>query len=146
MGGEIVLLQAFVGVSPDGGGGSLVQQFVDPEVALQFEMSPVVKGIANATCYGGSPRQELLIGTGISRAETFGDTVGAHGPPFVVIAFQPDFHQIVKAAVAGNVVGWDVAVIVHNGQPGGVFVIQMFGGFVAQKEVIMNKWHGWDQA
>ena len=51
----------------------------------------------------------------------FADAVGPHGAPFVVVAFQPDFEQIPKAAVGRHVLRRQVAMIVEDGLIFGIF-------------------------
>ena len=84
----------FVGAVPNRLRGVFVEQFVDPEVAFQFEMHPVVKRIAQRVGHSRGPCLELLKRWSVSGAILFGHAVGAHRAPFVVVPLKPDFTLI----------------------------------------------------
>ncbi len=83
---------------PDFRSGLLIEQFGNAKVALQLEVRPVVEGIAQRVGNSSRPRQEFLVGRGISRNIFFRDPIRPHGPPFVVISLQPDFKEIREIA------------------------------------------------
>ncbi len=87
--GEIVGEKG-VGALPDGRRGGFVEQVGDSEIALQLEMSPMIKGIAQGVGNGAGPSQEFFVRGGITGDVSFGDAIGTHGTPLVVVAFEPD--------------------------------------------------------
>ena len=118
----------------------LIQQFVDAEVALQLEMSPVVKRIAQRVREPSRPRpRNFSYGSRVAGAKTFRDAVGAHGPPLVVIAFQPDLEEVVEAAVVRDVVRRKMAVIVENRLVLGESVIEVAGGASAEQKIFVDE-------
>src|SRR5690606_15611755 len=118
--GELLL-----GLLPDALGGAAVEEAVaDPEGALELQVGPVVERVAQALGDGLGPGLELLALAGIAGAEALGHTVAAHGAPLVVVALEPDLGQVGVAAVAGDLGGVQVAVVVDDGQLGGVVVVE----------------------
>jgi len=62
LGGQFWSFQKPVGVLPDFRRRSFIQQFVDAEIALQFEMRPVIERIAEAMRDRGGPSEKFVIG------------------------------------------------------------------------------------
>jgi hypothetical protein len=58
-----------------------------------------------------------------------------------VIAFEPDFEEIVEAAVFGDVFGRKMAVIVDDGFGFGVVVVELLSFPGMEKKVFMNEAH-----
>ena len=87
---------------------------------------PVIERIAQGLRHGRGFEQALnfLEWTGVPGAETFRDAVGAHGPPLVMVTFEPDFGQVVEAAVGGDISGRQMAVVVENRLGLGVAVVE----------------------
>ena len=83
-------------------------------LALQLQMRPVIGGIAHGVWHGFRPLLKLLPVAGIPCAVLFIDPVGAHSPPFVMIAIQPYLGAVGKLAVNGNVLRRNVTVVVEN--------------------------------
>ncbi len=115
------LLVSFI---PDGGRGLFIQQFTNAEVPPQFEVSPMVEGIAKRVRHGPSPSQEFLAGAGIASAVAFRHAIGPHGAPFVVVALQPDFRQVAELPVLCDVSRGKMAMIIKNGLVLGVVLEQ----------------------
>ena len=65
----------FVRRFPDFFGGRFVQQIVDAEIALQFQMRPVIKRIAERVRHGFGPREKFVMRRGVAGAEFFRDAV-----------------------------------------------------------------------
>ena len=132
---------------PDGRRGCLIQQFVDSEVALQFEVRPMVERIAQGVRNGSRPGQKFLVGSGIPRNEFFRDTVGPHSPPFVVVSLQPDLEQIGEPPIFSNVAGRKMTVIVEDGLRSGELMIKTPGSIVRQKKIfgeeVGHETRGW---
>ena len=107
-----------------------IQQFVDAEVSFQLQVGPVVEGIAQGLRHGARPGQEFLFGGHGAGAILFADAVGPHGAPLVVVALQPDLEKVLKTAVFGHFAGRQMAMVVQNRLPLGVFVVQPLRGSV----------------
>ena len=138
--------QALVGMFPDAGGGGLVEGFVDAEVALQFQVGPVVERIAQREGHGGRPSTEFLLGIGVARDEAFVDAVGPHGAPFVVVALQPDFVQVAELPVARDVAGREVAMVVEDRLRRGEGMVETARGGGVKQEIVVDEVHaggGW---
>src|SRR5260370_18531416 len=94
--------QAICGI-PDSLRAGLIQKNYKAEVPLQFKVRPVIKGVAKRERHGARPGQELFKGRRIARAVALQDSVCTHGPPFVVIALQPNLEQIIESPVSSDV-------------------------------------------
>ena len=78
-------------------------------------MGPVVKRIAQRVGHGARPGEKLFVGLRIPRAIAFGDTVGAHSTPFVVVTFEPDLIKVLETPITGYVFWRQMGVIVEDG-------------------------------
>src|SRR5208282_3372377 len=105
------------------------------KIALQFEMGPVVERIAEAVRDRGGPSEEFIIGRSIAGTKGFGDTVGAHGAPFVVIALEPNLEEVAKPPIGGDVRRGEMRVEIKDGLTGGKSVVEMAGGGVLEQEI-----------
>lgn len=120
----------------------LVEQFIDPEVALQFQMGPVKHRIAQRVRNRARKGHELRIVVRIARAVFLFDAIGAHEPPFVMVAFQPQLSKIFKSPITRNISGREVAVVIVDRLVGCEAVIEMAGGFVREQKIVVDKTHG----
>jgi len=128
-------------VLPDFGSGAFVEEFVNAEIALQFEMRPMVERIAETVGDGGSPGEEFVIRGCVTGAERFGDAIGPHGAPFVVIAFEPNFKEVAELAIGSDVGGGEMRMEIEDGKRGGKFVVEMTGGGSVEEEVVVDEGH-----
>jgi hypothetical protein len=58
-----------------------------------------------------------------------------------MVALQPDFEQILEAAVLGYLPRWQVAMVVEDGFVLGVLMIEPLRGLVAEEEIVMDEGH-----
>src|SRR5690242_11806707 len=130
-----------VGAVPDGGGRSLVQQIVDSEIPEQFQVGPVIKGIAERVRDSARPRQKLVKRRGAAGAEFLTDAVRAHGPPLVVVAVEPDFREIVKPAIFSNFTRRQMAVKIEDGKRLGMIVEETTSRFSLKQKIFRDKSH-----
>src|SRR5208283_2912903 len=107
---------------------AFIEQFINAEIALQFEMGPVIERIAETVRDGGGPSEKLVVGGSVAGTKGFGDAVGSHGPPFVVVTLEPDLEEVVKLPVGGDVRGGEMRVEIQDGLSGGEFLVKMAGG------------------
>jgi hypothetical protein len=123
VGGQTIRQQG-VRALPDRERGFPIQQLGNAKVALQFEVRPVIERIAQGVRNGSRPGQKFFVGRGIACDVFLGNAVGPHGPPFIVVAFQPDFVEIREAAILGNVAGRKMTVVVEDGLRRGELMIE----------------------
>jgi hypothetical protein len=140
--GHVHLGDLPIGLVPDLLRGVFIERLVDVEVPLQLQRRPVVERIAQGVRDRPRPGHELVIRLGIAGAELLVHPVGAHGPPLVVVACQPEVIQVVKGAVGGQVLGGQVAVVVVDGHRLGVVVVELARHIAGQQEVIVDEAHG----
>ena len=126
---------------PDFGSGAFIEELIHAEIALQFEVCPVIKRIAETVRNSGSPSEKFVVGRSVAGAEGFGDTVGAHGAPFVVIAFEPDLEEVAELAIGGDVRGGKMRMEIEDGERSGKFVVEMAGGGSVEEEVVVDEGH-----
>ena len=134
-------LQSGVGALPDGCCGGFVKDVVDAEIALQFKVGPVVKGIAKSVGNGAGPCQEFVKVGSVAGAEVFGHSIGTHGAPLVVIAFEPDLEQIIEAAIFGDVFRPKVTVVIDDGLGFGVIVVELLSFPGMEKKIFVDEAH-----
>src|SRR5215469_10054430 len=132
--GELVLR-----APPDARGGLKIQDLLDIEIPFELEMRPVKKWIAQGERYRLRPGQKLFIPRRIAGAKLLGDAVGSHRPPFVVVAFKPDFKQIAEAPVPGDVGSRKVSVVVEDGLIFSIVVVQASGSRCLQKKISLDE-------
>src|SRR5262249_33917139 len=125
-----ILGQRSVGALPNGRSRLLIEKVVDAEISLQFQMRPVVERIAQGVGNGSGPGQKLIVMRGLSGDISFGDSVGPHGAPFVMVALEPDFVEIGKTAILGDVFGAKMTVVVDNGLRPSALMIKSLGDLI----------------
>jgi len=131
--------QRGVSALPDRRRGSFIEQFGDAEVTLQFEVRPVVEGIAQRVGNGSRPGQKFLIGRGIAGNVLFRDAVGPHGSPFIVVPFKPDLEEIGETAILGNIARREMAVVVEDRLRSRKLMIKPTRRVVRQQELFAKK-------
>jgi hypothetical protein len=132
-------LQQGRGLVVDFAGRVAVEYFGDAEVAAQFQVRPVVEGVAHRVGHGFGPLLEPGVVVGIAGDVAFRYAVGAQGPPLVMVAVEPDAGQVGKPLVGGNLVGGQVTVVVDDGHAGRVFVVEVAGRVGLEQEVFGKK-------
>ena len=80
-------------------------------------MRPVVQGIPDKAGNRVRPREKFIVRLCVSGDKLFADAVGAHRPPFIMIAAQPHRGQIGKAAVFGNFLRYQMTMVIKNRFP-----------------------------
>ena len=136
---EFGLLEQGIGLLPDGGRGLLVEQGVDAEVALQFQVGPVVERIAQRVRDRPGEGEEFLVGIGIAGAERFRGPVAAHRAPLVVIALQPDLVEVGELPVRRDVGRRQVIVVVEDGLRRREVVVEAPGRLGLEQEMIVDE-------
>ena len=79
---------------------------------LQFEMRPVIEGVAKSFGHGLCPCLKFLpVGTAAGNQLLF-CAVGPHSPPLIVVAIEPYRGKVGKILIRSNLLNWKVAVII----------------------------------
>src|SRR5262249_10507242 len=91
-----------------------IQELIDAEMSLQFQMGPVVEWVSQGVGDGARPGLKLLVGCCITGTEALRNTVGPHGTPLVVVPFEPNLLKVSKLPVSGNVAGRKMRMVVQN--------------------------------
>ena len=122
------------------GGGLRAYGRLNAEIFFQFQVAPYVDGVADAEGQYLRKREELFAVGGAARYFFFGHAAGAHQPPLVVVARQPELREVVKPLVFGDLPGAQMRVVVHDGQ---VFhtAVQFYRQFAAEQKVFVQKFH-----
>ena len=94
--------EELVAVVADPPRGVRLEQLRDAERTLQLQVRPVVERVAQRVRHRLRPRLELLPVRRVAGAEPLRHAVGAHRPPLVVIAVQPDLGDRGEAVVLGD--------------------------------------------
>ena len=135
--GKRGLLQFRVGQLPDFRGVLFVDQQIDAEIAAQLEVRPVVQRVAQRLRHGPRVGEKLVvIARGVPGDEVLRHAVGPHRPPLVMIAGQPDLIEILEAAVGGDLVGRQVAVVIEDGLVDGMLKVERAGPAGREQEIV----------
>ena len=147
-----VVLQFVVAEVPDFFGRIGVEHTLIPEVFLEFQVAPGVHRVADRHFQRfGKLLEPLAVGF-VAGDIVFRHAVGAHDPPFIMVAevgnrpvgghlaaAEPDLGDVFKPAVLVNFLRRDMAVVVDDGQAGRVVMIQAAGGGGIEQEVLVHK-------
>jgi hypothetical protein len=116
------------------------QYLVYPVEALEFEMRPLLDGIARSLQQRSGEGGELFVPGRLAGAERFIRPVGAHQPPLVMVARQPKFRQVLERLVRRDDGRRQMAVVVEDGQAGNGRV-KPFRRFVREEKIVTEKLH-----
>ena len=108
---------------------------MDAEVALQLQVRPLIKRVAQRVGNSSRPGQEFLVRRGISGDVLLRDAVRPHGAPFVVVTLKPDFEEIRKLAIFSDVAGKKMTVVVEDRLGSGELMIETARHVVREKEI-----------
>ena len=114
-----------------------IDDLVDPEVTAQLEVRPVVERVAQRLRDGARVRHELVVVARVlERDQVFGNPIGPHCAPLVVVASKPDLVEVLEPAVGGDLVRWQVAMVVENGLAGGMLEIESARPSGREQEIV----------
>ena len=101
-------------------------------------MRPVIERIAHTVGHRRGPFLEFLPVTCVSTGYIpLVYAVGAHGAPFIVVAFEPYLRKIFKFMVAGHIFGYQVAMVVYDWLAGGILVVEPSRGLGLKQEIFV---------
>ncbi len=133
-----------VGFTPDGGGRFGIQGLGDAKIARQLEMGPVIERIAQGVGDGRRPGVEFFLRRGVAGDEALGNSVRPHRAPFIMIAREPEFRQVAKLVIGGNLRRREMIVIIDDGLGRRVAMIKLASRLVAEQKIIVDEgaFHG----
>ena len=141
LGGEFGAGELLIRLLPDADSAGFIEQLINAEVALQFEMRPVIQRVAQRLRHGGRPGLKFGQRGCVARAIHFRHAVGPHRPPLVMVAFKPDFKQVLELAIFRQIRRRQVAVIIKNRFAGGKLMIQPARGVRGQQKILVDEFH-----
>ena len=136
--GQLLRKQS-IGALPDSGGRGFIQKIRNAEISLQLEMGPMIERVAQRVGNGSCPSQKFFIGRSVPGDVVLRDAIGPQGAPFVMVSLQPDFPEIPKPTVSGNVLRRKMTVVVENRLRNGELMIKMARGIVREKKIFGEK-------
>ena len=116
-----------------------IDRGLETEVTLQLKMRPMIQRIAQGVWHGRTPSLMLFPRRGVTRTKALGHAICPQRPPFIVISPEPDFAEISKLMVVGNLRRRQVTVVIVNRFSGGVGVIQCARRIRLQEKVVVNE-------
>ncbi len=143
LGAQVVGGERCIGRSQMRSARRFVEQLVDTEIALQFEVGPVIERIAQSVSARSAPMPGTFRRGRRRRCNS------AHRRRWR--AWRAIYSDRLRARfrtgcanwrLAGDVVRRQMAVVVEDRLGFRIFVVEAPGGFVAQQKIFMNKGHG----
>lgn len=116
-----------------------IEQFFYSKIPSQFEVRPVEQRVANRVRDSFGPFFKFFPVRSIARDESLCYALCPHRPPFVMVAFEPDFGDAAKLPVRGDVLRRKMIVVVNNRLPCRVFVVEFGSEIVVQQEVVAEE-------
>ena len=108
-------LQLGIAQVPDFLSGIGVQNALVTKIILQFQMAPVVHGVADAPGQRLGKFLELLPIRCVAGDVVFVHTIGAHDAPLIVVTAQPEPGDILELHILINCLGIQMAMVIHDG-------------------------------
>src|ERR1700722_12097822 len=79
----------------------------------------MIERVAQGGRNGAGKSEEFIIIAGVTGNKSLGYSIGAHGPPFVVVPVmavsQPDLSQVFEPPVLGDIRRRDMTVVIEKG-------------------------------
>src|SRR5437899_9839977 len=90
---------------------------------------------------GARPGKELFARLAIPGAVTLGHAIGAHGAPFVMVAFQPNLKQVRELSIVRYVARRQMAVIVEYRLLRRITTVQVASRLILEKKIVGYESH-----
>ena len=126
--------QLVVALFPHLPGCSAGKEPLIAKVVFQLQVAPLHHRVSNGPGQGFGKLFELLPTGALPGDKILLHTVPPHQPPLVVVSSQPHLGQVVEPPVLPNLFGVNVAVVVRNGHPLGILVVEFLAGLRVQQE------------
>ena len=125
-------------------GGLGAQELVDSEHAAEFEVGPVIEGVAKGIRHGLRPLLEGLPGAVLASGEIIlAHSVGAHRTPFIMVAIvsvhQPELGDVAELDVLGNLLRHQMAMVIDDGHVLRMLVIKLPGSLALKHEIFIDE-------
>ena len=138
---ELLRGQFGIALLEDVAGSLRLQDGIDAEHTAEFQMGPVIQGIAVGMGDRVRPFLELLPGAAVTGDVVLCHPVGTHRTPFVMVPSQPQLGHVTELDVLRYFPGIEMAVIVYDGQPLRVPVVKLTGMIAREHEIFMDEFH-----
>ena len=115
------------------------QRLHNTKGSLQFQMAPMIHGVADQFRHDLRKGTELFAAIGRAGHHVFAYAVGSHQAPLIMIAAQPNLRNIIKFAVFCNVLRADMTMIVNDRHFLSHFMIQLLRCLRSQQKVLIHK-------
>src|ERR1700723_473654 len=102
-------------------------------------MRPVIQRIAQSVRNSLRPCEKLVVRIGFAGAVALCDAVGSHGPPLVVIAFEPDLVKVAELPVIRNVLRGKMAMVIKDRLRGRILAIEAAGEIALPKKNVRDE-------
>ena len=99
----------------------------------------MIQRIAQGVWHGRTPSLMLFPRRGVTRTKSLGHAIRPQRPPFIVISHEPDFAEISKLMIVGNLRRRQVTVVIVNRFSGRIGVIQFARRVRLQEKVVVNE-------
>ena len=99
----------------------------------------MVQRVAQSIGYCLRPLLKLLPVRSVTRDVAFVHSVSAHGTPLVMVAAQPQFRDGTEAVILCHHPRVQMAMVIYDGQPFGMPVIQFPRGVRPEQEILIHK-------
>ena len=116
-----------------------IEQLINPEKALQFQMRPVVDRVADQAGHNFREAVKLIVEACAAGHILFRHRIGTHHAPLVMIARQPCLADVCELLVFVNLCRVQMAVIVENRHFFRMVVIQPARCLSSEQEILANK-------
>ena len=138
--GKVVLGQLRVARLPDAFGRVGTEQAIaDAKRPPEFEMGPVIKGIAERLGHDLGPLLELLPVGRVAGAVTLLDAGRTHRPPLVVVSVKPRLRKVLEPVVFGDLPRRQMTMVVDDRHVPRVLVVQLYCPVTQQQEVFRDE-------
>ena len=121
------------------GGVARKQDVVYAEKPCEFQMAPMVHGIAQHARQGLRKFLKFFAVGSVPRAIALLDSVGTHCAPFVMVGPKPSLRDVVPVLVLADFFRVEVAVEVYQRQFLGVVVVELARVVVFEKKIFVYK-------
>ena len=136
---HIVRRKLLIGKIPNLLTGIRREDSVIAEVPLQLQVRPMIQRISDERRKHRRKSLEFFIIGGISRDHALGKPEAPHGTPFIMVAAEPDFGDVLIFPVFRNLLRIHVAVIVDNRHFRRIVVIKNLRNIAVQQKILVHK-------
>src|SRR5690606_38212968 len=105
----------------------------------ELQVCPVKKWITQCIRNRFGPLLKFLSVGFIAGAIGFIYSIGAHGPPLIMITIEPGLGDIGKLMIFGHLLWRQVTMVIDNGHSTGILMVKPLRGCCSQQEMLIQK-------